>query len=75
LNLLLFNVETNFYFFFLVQEQTGEVLKRAGINVLLGSLSKMGAFFAAVIIPIPALRILALQVGCFDMISLLLHNW
>jgi patched 1 len=51
------------------------VLKKAGINVLLGSLSKIGVFFAAAIIPIPALRTLSLQAAVlllFHLISMML---
>ena len=46
----------------LIQEQTGECLKRTGTTVLLTSVTNMLAFFSAVIIPIPALRAFALQV-------------
>ncbi|XP_067002180.1 protein patched [Anabrus simplex] len=42
-------------------EHTGVVLKRTGLSVLLTSLSNMCAFFAAAIIPIPALRVFSLQ--------------
>lgn len=45
------------------QEQTGMVLKRTGLSVLLTSLSSMCAFFAAAIIPIPALRVFSIQVS------------
>lgn len=48
-------------------------MKKAGINVLLGSLSKIGVFFAAAIIPIPALRTLSLQAAVlllFHLISI-----
>jgi hypothetical protein len=45
------------------QEQTGVVLKRTGLSILLTSLSNMFAFFAAAIIPIPALRVFSLQVS------------
>ncbi|XP_059471270.1 protein patched [Neocloeon triangulifer] len=52
-------------------EQTGHVLKKAGINVLLGSLSKIGVFFAAAIIPIPALRNMPLQAAILMLFHLL----
>lgn len=42
-------------------EQTGVVLKRTGLSILLTALSNMFAFFAAAIIPIPALRVFSLQ--------------
>lgn len=47
------------------QEQTGECLKRTGVSVLLTSISNVCAFFAAAIIPVPALRAFALQVTVF----------
>ncbi|XP_023228642.1 protein patched-like [Centruroides sculpturatus] len=43
------------------EEQTGQCLKQTGVSVLLTSFSNMCAFFAAAIIPIPALRAFALQ--------------
>jgi len=39
------------------------VLKRTGLSILLTALSNMFAFFAAAIIPIPALRVFSLQVS------------
>ncbi|PBC33005.1 Protein patched [Apis cerana cerana] len=42
-------------------EQTGVVLKRTGLSVLLAGISNVSAFFAAAIIPIPALRVFCLQ--------------
>ncbi|XP_064624757.1 protein patched homolog 1-like isoform X2 [Lineus longissimus] len=56
-------------------EQTGEVLKRTGVSILLTSLCNMFAFFLAAIIPIPALRVFTLQAGIlilFNMGSILL---
>nr|XP_006822692.1 PREDICTED: protein patched homolog 1 [Saccoglossus kowalevskii] len=44
-----------------VAQQTGEILKRSGMSVLLTSLNNMCAFFIAAVIPIPALRTLSLQ--------------
>ena len=44
------------------QEQTGVLLKRTGLNVLLTALCNLCAFFSAAIIPIPALRVFSLQV-------------
>lgn len=45
------------------EDETGVVLRRTGLSVLLASLSNVCAFFcAAVLIPIPALRGFALQV-------------
>ncbi|KAF6216434.1 hypothetical protein GE061_000776 [Apolygus lucorum] len=43
------------------EEQTGLLLKKTGLSVLLTSLSNMCAMFAAAIIPIPALRVFSLQ--------------
>ncbi|XP_076353489.1 protein patched-like isoform X1 [Tachypleus tridentatus] len=43
------------------EDRTGECLKRSGVNVLITSFSNMCAFFAAAIIPIPALRAFVLQ--------------
>ncbi|XP_070564286.1 protein patched homolog 1-like isoform X2 [Ptychodera flava] len=44
-----------------VGHQTGEILRRSGVSVLLTSLNNMSAFFIAAVIPIPALRTLSLQ--------------
>ena len=57
-----------------LEEQTGEMLKRSGVSILLSSVSNACAFFAAAIIPIPALRAFSLQAGIlvlFNLASLL----
>ena len=41
----------------------GEVLRRAGVSVLLTSLCNVMAFLSAAILPIPALRSFSLQVS------------
>lgn len=51
-------------------EQTGVVLKRTGLSVLLAGLSNVSAFFAAAIIPIPALRVFCLQAGILLLFNL-----
>ncbi|XP_072766724.1 protein patched isoform X4 [Anoplolepis gracilipes] len=51
-------------------EQTGVVLKRTGLSVLLTGLSNVSAFFAAAIIPIPALRTFCLQTGILLLFNL-----
>ena len=48
-------------FSLVLQELSGEVLKRTGVTVLLTSLTNMLAFFTAAIIPIPALRAFSMQ--------------
>ena len=56
-------------------QHIGEILKRSGVSILLSSLSNACAFFAAAIIPIPALRAFSLQAGIlvlFNMAALLL---
>ncbi|RLU17567.1 hypothetical protein DMN91_009803 [Ooceraea biroi] len=56
-------------------EQTGVVLKRTGLSVLLAGISNVSAFFAAAIIPIPALRTFCLQAGIllvFNLAAMLL---
>ncbi len=56
-------------------EHVGEILKRSGVSILLSSLSNACAFFAAAIIPIPALRAFSLQAGIlvlFNVSTLLL---
>lgn len=56
-------------------EQTGVVLKRTGLSVLLTGLTNVAAFFAAAIIPIPALRTFCLQAGIllvFNLVAMLL---
>jgi patched 1 protein len=47
----------------LFQTQTGEVLRRVGVSVVLTSVSNLSAFFLAAIVPIPALRAFCLQVS------------
>ncbi|XP_021939583.1 protein patched isoform X2 [Zootermopsis nevadensis] len=51
-------------------EQTGVVLKRTGLSILLTSLSNMCTFFAAAIIPIPALRVFSLQAAVLVLFNL-----
>lgn len=51
-------------------EQTGVVLKRTGLSVLLTGLSNVSAFFAAALIPIPALRVFCLQAGILLLFNL-----
>ncbi|KAG5322403.1 PTC protein, partial [Pseudoatta argentina] len=56
-------------------EQTGVVLKRTGLSVLLTGLTNVIAFFAASIIPIPALRTFCMQAGIvllFNLAAMLL---
>ncbi|TGZ37491.1 Protein patched [Temnothorax longispinosus] len=56
-------------------EQTGVVLKRTGLSVLLTGLTNVAAFFAAAIIPIPALRTFCMQAGIllvFNLAAMLL---
>lgn len=45
-----------------LQERTGECLRRTGTSVALTSISNMIAFFMAALVPIPALRAFSLQV-------------
>ncbi|KAF0297177.1 Protein patched [Amphibalanus amphitrite] len=58
-----------------VQDRVGEVLRRAGVSVLLTSLCNVMAFLSAAILPIPALRSFSLQ-ACilvvFNVLSILL---
>lgn len=59
----------------LLQEQTGLVLKKTGVSIILSSLCNVLAFFCAAIIPIPALRILSLQAAIlllFNLVSMIL---
>lgn len=51
-------------------EQTGVVLKRTGLSVLLTGISNVSAFFAAALIPIPALRVFCLQAGILLLFNL-----
>ncbi|XP_012231499.1 protein patched [Linepithema humile] len=51
-------------------EQTGVVLKRTGLSVLLTGLCTVSAFFAAAIIPIPVLRTFCLQAGILLLFNL-----
>lgn len=51
-------------------EQTGFVLKRTGLSVLLTGLSNVSTFFAAAIIPIPALRVFCFQAGILLLFNL-----
>uniref|UniRef100_T1IK20 SSD domain-containing protein n=1 Tax=Strigamia maritima TaxID=126957 RepID=T1IK20_STRMM len=53
-----------------VEEETGECLKQTGLSILLTSVSNMFAFFAAAIIPIPALRAFALQAGILTVFNI-----
>lgn len=51
-------------------DHTGQILKRAGVSILLSSVSNACAFFAAAIIPIPALRAFSLQAGILVLFNL-----
>ncbi|XP_046629599.1 protein patched isoform X1 [Neodiprion virginianus] len=51
-------------------EQTGMVLKRTGLSVLLTGLSNVSAFFAAAMIPVPALRVFSLQAAILILFNL-----
>lgn len=51
-------------------EQTGVVLKRTGLSVLLTGLSNVSAFFAAAMIPVPALRVFSLQAAILVLFNL-----
>ena len=50
------------------QNHVGEVLKRAGVSVLLTSLCNVMAFLSAAILPIPALRYFSLQVRLHSLV-------
>ncbi|XP_076041583.1 protein patched [Oratosquilla oratoria] len=52
------------------QDVIGEVLKRTGVSVVLTSVCNACAFFAAAIVPIPALRMFCLQAGLLVLVSL-----
>lgn len=59
----------------MLQEQTGIILKKGGLSVLLTSLCNVGAFLSATIIPIPALRVFSLQAAIlvfFNLVTTLL---
>ncbi|XP_016840300.1 patched isoform X1 [Nasonia vitripennis] len=51
-------------------QQTGVVLKRAGLSILLTGLCNVVSFFAAAIIPIPALRVFSLQAAVLLLFNL-----
>ena len=53
-----------------LDDHTGEILKRSGVSILLSSVSNACAFFAAAIIPIPALRAFSLQAGILVLFNL-----
>eukprot|EP00057_Strongylocentrotus_purpuratus_P022786 XP_011677260.1 PREDICTED: protein patched homolog 1 isoform X1 [Strongylocentrotus purpuratus] len=58
-----------------LRQKTGEILRRAGVSVILTSVNNICAFLAAAIIPIPALRSLAFQlviVLTFNLLVMLL---
>lgn len=56
-------------------EQTKDILKKAGPTVLFSSATTIGSFFAAVLIPVPALKVFCLQAAiviCFNLAAALL---
>jgi patched 1 len=56
-------------------EQTGQVLKKASLSILFSGTATSGSFFAAALIPVPALRVFCLQVAIllsFNLMSILL---
>lgn len=56
----------------LLENQTGECLKRTGISVVLTSVINMCAFFIAAIVPIPALRSFVLQIAILVLFNLVI---
>lgn len=66
--LVLFLTSTKHYIVF--QEQTGVLLKKSGLTILIRSLSSVCAFLAAAIIPIPALRVFTLQTAILILFNL-----
>lgn len=59
---------------FVLQDRTGECLKRTGASVALTSISNVTAFFMAALIPIPALRAFSLQVSLYGILLALMHG-
>jgi patched 1 len=58
-----------------IHEQTGHVLKKASLSILFSGTSTSGSFFAAAMIPVPALRVFCLQIAIlltFNLISIIL---
>lgn len=56
-------------------DQTKDILKKAGPTVLFSAATTIGSFFAAVLIPVPALKVFCLQsaiVICFNLAASLL---
>lgn len=56
-------------------DQTKDILKKAGPTVLLSSITTIASFFAASLIPVPALKVFCLQsaiVMCFNLAAALL---
>ncbi|XP_069156937.1 protein patched [Procambarus clarkii] len=53
------------------QERVGEVVKRAGVSVVLTSVCNACAFFAGALVPVPALRAFCLQAALLVLFNLL----
>ena len=47
----------------MLQERTGECLKRVGVSIFLTSVAILSGFLFSLIIPMPALRAFGLQVS------------
>ncbi|XP_066986955.1 protein patched [Macrobrachium rosenbergii] len=52
------------------QERVGEVLKRAGVSVVLTSVCNACAFFAGALVPVPALRSFCMQAALLVLVNL-----
>merc|ERR550532_1602700 len=58
-----------------VQDQVGEVLRKAGVSVVTTAVCNVSAFLAAALIPIPALRSFCFQAALltlFNMVSMMI---
>lgn len=55
-------------------QRTSRVLRTTGLSVLITSLCNICAFFAAALIPIPALRVFSLQVNIFFHLFIFIIN-
>lgn len=52
------------------QDRVGEVLKRAGVSVVLTSVCNACAFFAGALVPVPALRAFCMQAALLVLVNL-----
>jgi patched 1 protein len=67
----LLGANANLICFPFLQDHVGQVLGRSGLSVLVPALCRIAAFLVAAVVPVPALRVMALQCAVLLSVNLL----